>query len=370
MHNSLIAELEEAIKSGSNERRVDTLRSVTDLFLRDADKFNEAQVNLFDDVLRHLIERIEAKALAELSARLAPVGNSPTGVIRQLARHDDIAVAEPVLTKSPRLTADDLIEIAQVKGMAHLLAISGRAHLDEPVTDQLLRRGDSAVAQKLAQNAGARFSDTGFTALLKHAETDESLAKGIGLRLDLPSRLLRELLLKATEAVRSWLLEHAPPAAKSEVQNIIATISSELIQESATPRDFTQAQQLIRSIKERGELNEAMLLEFAKAGKYEEMVAALAELSSASILTIAAVMRSERSGGLLVSCKAIGLKWPTVSAILKSRFAYHCISDHHLARAKKDYLILSQTSAQRTLRFWQVRETTTTDDRPPEHGNA
>jgi uncharacterized protein (DUF2336 family) len=370
MHNSLIAELEEAIKSGSHERRVNTLRSVTDLFLRDVDRFNEAQIEVFDDVLCHLIERIEAKALAELSARLAPIGNSPTGVIRQLARHDDIVVAEPVLTKSPRLTADDLIEIAQKKSLAHLLAISGRVHLDESVTDQLLSRADGEVAQKLALNTGARFSDTGFTALLKHAETDDSLAKRIGLRLDLPLSLLRELLLKATEAVRSWLLEHAPPSAKNEVQNIIATISNELIQESAAPRDFTQAQQLIRSIKERGVLNETMLLEFAKAQKYEEMVVALAELASAPIPKIAAVMRSERSGGLLVYCKAIGFKWPTVSTILKSRFAYHCISDHDLAQAKKDYFTLSQTSAQRTVRFWQVRETATMDDRPREHGIA
>jgi hypothetical protein len=32
-HNSLLVELEEAIKSGSQEKRVETLRRVTDLFL-------------------------------------------------------------------------------------------------------------------------------------------------------------------------------------------------------------------------------------------------------------------------------------------------------------------------------------------------
>jgi uncharacterized protein (DUF2336 family) len=77
------------------------------------------------------------------------------------------------------------------------LAISGRAQLEEAVTDQLLTRGDTAVAHMLAENAGARFSETGFTTLLRNAESDEMLAKSVGLRLDLPSRLLRELLLKA-----------------------------------------------------------------------------------------------------------------------------------------------------------------------------
>ena len=51
---SLIVELEDAIKSGSSEKRVETLRRVTDLFLNDADRLNEAQIGLFDDVLCHL----------------------------------------------------------------------------------------------------------------------------------------------------------------------------------------------------------------------------------------------------------------------------------------------------------------------------
>jgi hypothetical protein len=71
-HTSLIVELEDAIKSGAQDRRVETLRRVTDLFLSDADRLNEAQIGVFDDVLVHLIQRIETRALAELSARLAP----------------------------------------------------------------------------------------------------------------------------------------------------------------------------------------------------------------------------------------------------------------------------------------------------------
>jgi uncharacterized protein (DUF2336 family) len=112
---SLIAELEDAIKSGSPEKRVETLRRVTDLFLNDADRLNEAQVGLFDDVLCHLIKRIETKTLAELSGTLAPIDNSPIEVIRRLARNDEIAVAGPVLAQSARLTSDDLIEIAGSK---------------------------------------------------------------------------------------------------------------------------------------------------------------------------------------------------------------------------------------------------------------
>jgi uncharacterized protein (DUF2336 family) len=353
--NSIIAELEDAIKSGSREKRVETLRRITDLFLNDADRFNEVQIGVFDDVLCHLIKRIETKALAELSGRLAPVGNAPIEVIRALARNDEIVVAAPVLTQSARLTAHDLIEIAQTKSQAHLLAISGRAELEEAVTDQLLSRGDCEVTHKLAKNAGARFSETGFATLVKGAETDESLAKKIGLRLDLPLRLLRELLLRATEAVRSWLLSHAPPEAKDEIQRVIATISNEVSREATAPRDFSRAEQLVLAMQKQGELSEAALLDFANSRKYEEMVAVLSALCSASIDIVAPLMRSDRNDGLLIPCKAAGLKWPTVSAILKNRFAHHTIPDHELAQAKADYLTLSQANALRSLRFWQVR---------------
>jgi uncharacterized protein (DUF2336 family) len=112
---SLIVELEEAITSGSSEKRVETLRRVTDLFLGEADRLNEAQVGLFDDVLCHLIRRIETKALVELSGHLAPVDNAPIEVIQRLARNDEIAVAGPVLAHSARLTTGDLVEIAGTK---------------------------------------------------------------------------------------------------------------------------------------------------------------------------------------------------------------------------------------------------------------
>ena len=94
---SLIIELEEAIQSGSKDKRIDALRRITDLFVADADRLTDQQIDVFDDILGHLIKRIESKALAELSRRLAPIHNAPIEVVRRLARDDDIVVAEPIL---------------------------------------------------------------------------------------------------------------------------------------------------------------------------------------------------------------------------------------------------------------------------------
>jgi uncharacterized protein (DUF2336 family) len=357
VQTSLIAELENAVKAGTRDKRVETLRRVTDLFLDSADRFNDAQIDLFDDVLSHLIRRMETRALSELSKRLAPVENAPPEAIRILARDDAIVVAGPVLAQSARLTSEDLIDIAQTKSRAHLLAISERTHLEEDVTDALLSRADGEIANKLAKNAGARFSDTGFTTLIKHAEADERLAKRIGLRLDLPLRLLRQLLLIATEAVRSWLLINAPHESKAEIERVVTSIANELSKEATAPRDFSRAQDLVAAMQQRHALNEAALINFAESQKYEEMVAALTALTSAPLQIIAAVVRSSRHDGILVACKAAKLKWRTVEAILKFRFSHHEVSDLELAQAKADFIILSQITAERTLRFWKAKNT-------------
>src|SRR5262249_46081771 len=149
MRESLIAELEEVVRTGSSERRVTTLRNVTNVFLADADRFNDEQIHVFDEVLMRLIARAETRALAELSRRLAPIPNAPPEVIGTLARDDDSSVAAPVLMQSQRLTNDDLIEIATSKGHGHLIAIAGRDHLEIPVTDVLMQQGDREVINRL-----------------------------------------------------------------------------------------------------------------------------------------------------------------------------------------------------------------------------
>ena len=48
---SLLGELEEALQGSSRDKRVETLKRITDLFLNGADRFNNEQISIFDDVL-------------------------------------------------------------------------------------------------------------------------------------------------------------------------------------------------------------------------------------------------------------------------------------------------------------------------------
>ena len=353
---SLFVELESTFKHGSHEKRAECLRRITDLFLSSGYGLNEEQIAVFDDVICYLIKAIETKTLVELSRRLAPVAHAPIEVVRRLARNNEIAVAEPVLTQSPRLQTADLVAIASTRSQAHLRAISGRAELSEPVTDVLIGRGDREVLRCVSANSGARFSDPGYAQLVAHAETDEKLAEHIALRPDVPWHLLRQLVSKASMTVRARLLAEAPAENKDEIQRVIASVSDEVTSELGAPRNYTKARRLVTFQKNAGQLNEASVLEFARTMCVEEMVAGIALLCAATIELMDDVVFSERKDALLVPCKAAGFEWPTVHAILKARGTRAPISEGEIERAKADYTKLSQPTAQRVLRYWQVRE--------------
>jgi uncharacterized protein (DUF2336 family) len=351
---SLIPELEDIIEHGSPERRTEALKRITAFFLDGADAFNEDHVRLFDDVLGRLIVEIESKARAELSHHLAPVGNAPVGVVRSLARDDDIAVAGPVLKRSRRLGEADLIDIARTKGQAHLLAISGRAGIAEPVTDVLVSRGDRAVMRSVAENRSARLSENGFSTLVNEAESDGALAEKVGLRPDIPPRLFRELLLRATEVVQQRLFASAKPETQAEIRRVLAKVSGEVAAKAA-PRDYSAAQRAVEALRLAGKLDEAALVDFAKAVQFEETVAALSSLCAVPIEVVDRLMGGDRPDPVLILAKSAGWGWPTVKTIILSRPYGKGGSSQALDNAYTNFERLSPATAQRVMRFWQVR---------------
>jgi uncharacterized protein (DUF2336 family) len=354
LDQSIIAELEDAVQNGSQEKRVETLRQVTDLFLHDGERLSEDQIKVFDDVLCLLIARVESRARAELSKRLAPIDYAPFEVIQHLARDDEIEVAGSVLTHSNRLRTSDLVEIASTRGQDHLFAISGRKDLPEAVTDVIVDRGERNVIRKLANNASARFSDAGFSSIVARADADDELTEILGLRIDLPLKFLRNLLRRATDAVRARLAAVAPPELQEEITQILNTIASAAGEDTIPTRDFSRAEALTKLLMEHNELDDAAIIKFAGAKKFDEVAASLAVLNNVSTDMMARLLEGPRSDLILIPCKSAGLDWPAVETILSSRPIKPPISEETLKLAWSDYGRLSTETARRTLRFWQV----------------
>jgi len=350
-HPLLIPELDEVVERGSPERRTKTLERITALFLDGANRFNDDHVQLFDLVFSRLIAEIEARARTELSQRLAPLANAPFEVVRRLARDDDIAVAGPLIGQSCRLTDNDLMDIAETKSQAHLLAIAGRPRIAAPVTDVLVHRGNREVAHELAQNRSARLSHDALAALIGRAERDEVLAETVARRPDLSPQMLRDLLRKTTQAVQQRLLAGAASETQSDIQRALADVCDQ----AQVARDYSGAQRTIAALCREGKLSEAALVDFARNGQYDETIAALAALRAVPIEVVDRLMGAERSDPILILCKSAGWAWPTVAAIIGMRPGGRSRPNQSLDAAYANFERLSPATAQRVLRFWQAR---------------
>jgi uncharacterized protein (DUF2336 family) len=349
--HSIIAELEDAVRGGSSAKRVETLRQVTDLFLNDGDRLSDDQVKVFDDVLCLLIARVETRAKAELSKRLAPLDYAPFEVIQHLAWDDEIDVAGSVLANSSRLGTEALVEIASKKGQDHLLAISGRPNLPIAVTDVIVDRGEDKVIRKLANNAGAKFSNQGFSTIVARAGTDDELVEILGLRADFPQQFMADLLRRAKEAVRARLLAIAPPAVQEEIKRVLNEIAREA---SPSGRSFGVAEEYVKLMKGLNELDDAAVYTFAEAKKFDEVTVAIALLNEMPIEMVARLMEGPRADLLLIPCRSARLNWPTVESILRNRPVMPSVNEHTMEIAERDFRRLSMETAQRTVRFWQL----------------
>jgi uncharacterized protein (DUF2336 family) len=353
---ALIDDLEAALRNGSTERRTDILRRVADLFLGRCNTYSTEEVALFDTVILHLCGHIEHRALEQLSHRLAPGACALTSVIGRLARDDDIAVSGPVLAQSERLTDADLVEIAGSKGQQHLLKIAGRARLNEVVTDVLVDRGDSVVATEVAANAGARFSSSAFAKLVMWADGDERMTEAMAGRPDLPPHLIRQLLVRATDNVKARLLAVAQPEARDEIQRVLSEISNQ-INRAVNPRYYAEAKLLVRRFSQDTALTRRKLLEFADAHRLGESVAALSALSGLSIDLIDRLVLDPGHYGIMVLCKSMGFDWRTAHAVISIPRMGAGPRSLVIDEVYEEYQTLSTESAQRLLRFWQVRQT-------------
>ena len=113
---TLIPELDDIVRHGDPKRRAEAARQISELFLQGAASFRADHVDLFDGVLTDLVPHAELAARADLAERLSLLANAPRGLVGQLAREDEIAIAGPLLRRSPVIDEKALIEIAAPQG--------------------------------------------------------------------------------------------------------------------------------------------------------------------------------------------------------------------------------------------------------------
>ena len=350
----IIDELEVALKTNSTERHQAILKSVTGLFLAGRDRITDEVSSVFDDVIVRLVDHVESRARVELSMGLAPIANAPNHVICRLAADDDIAVAGPVLAQSPRLTDQNLVEIAETKGQQHLSKIAERVSLSPIVTDVLVDRGNSEVVTKVAVNAGARLSKTGMSMLVMRASGDNQLTQAMSRRADISPALFKRLLSYATEEARQRMLATAGPADREAINRVLTQLANQAGSKTVSPKEFAAAQRLVHSFSQDTEHTRSKVLQFADGNRIAELVAALSILSGVPIALVSRLICDTEPFGAMAVCRAIGLDWSVTHAVLNTLPGVGEDREEKLGEMEEQYARLSAASAQRLLDYWQA----------------
>ncbi len=353
---TIIREIDNAIVQSSVDRRAQMARHLTDLFLVNSDKYSDDEIALIDDVFGRLIVTIEESSRALIASRLGPVSKAPPKVLRALACDDAIFVASSVLMHSEGLDDLTLIECAKTKSQDHLFAISRRKLLPETVTDVLVERGDQQVVLSTAQNAGAKFSDKGFTTLVKRAIGDNELAISVGARPDLTPQLFEKLLETASEAVRIKLKAESPHA-KREIDSVVIDVTARIrTQALIQSQEYAAAQVLVDLLKRAGQLNAAKLEGFAKAGRYEETVVGLAALSGLPTDVVVQKLNDEFAEFILILAKASDLSWRITRAILTLGCRKHRCASNEIEQSLTEFQRLNRSTALKNLAAYRTNE--------------
>jgi uncharacterized protein (DUF2336 family) len=348
---TLIDELIDAVGTGDVKRRLRILLRITDLFAAGSRSYSGQQIALFDDVMRELAADIEVKARIKLAQKLAAMDNAPPKLVRALAFDDAIVVAGPVLSHSPQLSDDDLVENAASKSQEHLLAIAERLSVSEAVTDVLVERGDRRVVHKIVSNKGAHFSLAGYGKLTIRARNDRKLTLALGRRSDIPRQYFLKLLETASASVRTKLEADNPQAAEAireTIDGLATTIQREV-------RDASQEHAMaVRETNRRlrvSPISEASVHAPARSQEFEKTAVALARLGRFPLDLVERALLDEGEDMVLLLAKAAGCSWTTARELLLMYAANRALSAEDLTRSFERYKKLSQKTALSIVRF-------------------
>ena len=160
-------------------------RLVPDLEPDEQDRVYQATVETLEILARDQTTKVR-QILAEA---LKDVAHAPASVIKQLARDAEIVVSEPVLSFSPVLTDDDILDIISSNPAEGALeAISRRDLVSELVSDAIVSSNDpSAIALLLANNS-AQIREEALDSIIEQAHEHSTWHLPLVERPKLPAK--------------------------------------------------------------------------------------------------------------------------------------------------------------------------------------
>ncbi len=358
MNNSLehLDSLARISKQTSSEGRQTLLREVTDMFIGSPPGgLSDSEMTHFGDIMEKLAFDLEMKVRKHLADTLSDVDAAPHELLVRLAS-DEVEVARPLLMKSGLLRDTDLLEIIKQCSQEHLLAVSMRAQVSEPISDALVEKGDDTVLGSLAGNAGAELSPSAMETMVARSEDgDGDLQEALVTRKDLPGELMRKMYRHVSIALREHILAQGIDIAGGEVDELLAEAQDWLASEDGG-ENLTPAEKFINRKEQLHQLKPELLVKLLREGKVQEFTAGIAKMSKIDLTTARQAILDKSGEKLAVICKSL-----EIDNLMFSQLVDLMDSEHKRDEGDKKILVgvygrITTESAQRAMRFLRTRQ--------------
>lgn len=345
--NSLI---ELAHEHEDEDSRRDLLRGITDFFLGEPGSYTQIQNDYFGDIMETLAYDLEREVREELAREIAAEKDAPRKLVKRLAG-DEIAVAQPVLERSPVLTEDDLIELSQRSGQEHLLAITKRTDISANLSTVLVHRGRDDVVESLVRNETAKISPEDVQHVANRAKISEKLQSALIDRQDVPRAVLVDLIEHVSDKLKHTFLDTLSDADREKLDDIVRSIRADI--ETSGKSD---AERCIEDLWQRRALNEHVLLRFAFENKPTEFLLGLGKLLNIDFVTAQRVTQDKTGQALIIACRACGFSVEAFKEIALSPVTGVAANLQEVLPLTRGYQKLTASNAASLMQFWRERK--------------
>ncbi len=352
---AIVQQLAQLGAEKSSDKRLALLRSVADLYFARAIRPTLAEEYLFTEIANSVMRRLQPAQRPEVSEKLCESDRVPHELALTLASDANIAVARPILARSPVLTEADILRLAQASSDDHLEAIATRPTLSSRITDVLIDRGSNKVLRTVSGNAGAEVSETGLRRLVDRARHDDELCLSLADRGDLTPAVLEQLEAIVCERAEQQGGDHAGDAIAALRARAQALIAEELGKRRA---NISSTERIIAAIEAKTLSVDEGLTPLLDGGRLLDVATVVAHLLRFERNFIFQQIAAGDLNTVLLAFRALDVSFENLQATLVLRARKRRGDKAAEVLARTDYEAVDLASAQRAMRFLKVRLTT------------
>jgi uncharacterized protein (DUF2336 family) len=240
-----------------------------------------------------------------MSDVFASAQKAPPVVVNALAA-DQIDVALPILSRSPLLLEDDLVDLIATGQPETQTAIAGRVMLSAPLAAAISEVGTAEACLTLLENPDAEIALFSIDRIVERFGHLAAIRENLVARDDLPMTTRQALLSKLSQTLagfvtsRHWLgPEHAEYAAREALEKATLALAAE------TP--YEEVPELMQHLRQSGQLTAGMILRALLSGNVVLFEEALVELSGVPLDRVTGYIHDKNISGFHALYRKAGL---------------------------------------------------------------